>query len=411
MSEIFISYAHEDRPHSERLAHALEAQGWSVWWDIVIPAGKHFDDVIDEEMDAAKCVIVMWSKASVGSRYVRGEAHDAAERGILVPALIDNDIRIPRAFRAIQAADLVGWDGTYTATMFLRLTEDIAKLLGPPPILVERRRQAEAEENRRQAEAKRLLEQEEQRRQAVAEAERRTRDEERRRQAESLEKHQPEPTSPRLSSVEGSAAGMARYQPRVVDSFVRTHLFGIVALFGLAIMLSSFLWVMGKTLGWAALLLIILAALAVVGIDRWTSRAAWGGRTQLPGSYPREELLIVRGEYGEAAEYFRDHLKVEPKDNEARLRLADLLEQHLDDAADAERLYLEVRRASPDRSHELRATNGLIDLYRKQGRRDRLIVELARFAERFRGTPGAEAAVRLLTELKVESREKLTADG
>ena len=79
-----------------------------------------------------------------------------------------------------------------------------------------------------------------------------------------------------------------------------------------------------------------------------------------------------------------------------------MLERHLDDAGGAERLYLEVRHANPDRGQELRATNGLIDLYRKQGRRDRLMVELARFAERFRGTPGAEAATRLLKELKAE---------
>ena len=98
--------------------------------------------------------------------------------------------------------------------------------------------------------------------------------------------------------------------------------------------------------------------------------------------------MIVRGQYREAAEYFRDHLTVEPDDNEARLRLADLVEKHLDDPAEAERLYLEVRRHQPEPGHEMRAANGLIDLYRKQGRRDRLMVELARFADRYSGTPG-----------------------
>ena len=59
--------------------------------------------------------------------------------------------------------------------------------------------------------------------------------------------------------------------------------------------------------------------------------------------------------------------------------------QHLDDPAEAERLYLEVRRLQPEPGHEMRAANGLIDLYRKQGSRDRLMVELARFADRYRG--------------------------
>jgi tetratricopeptide (TPR) repeat protein len=121
-----------------------------------------------------------------------------------------------------------------------------------------------------------------------------------------------------------------------------------------------------------------------------------------PRTYTRQDVLIVRGKYREAAEYFRDHLTIEPDDNEARLRLADILEKHLNDPAGSERLYLEVRGANPDRGHEMRAANGLIDLYRKQGRRDRLLVELARFADRYRGTGGADAAARLLRELKAE---------
>jgi len=121
-----------------------------------------------------------------------------------------------------------------------------------------------------------------------------------------------------------------------------------------------------------------------------------------PRSYPRQDVLIARGEYQEAADYFRDHIRVEPDDLEARLRLADLLEHHLNDPAGAERLYLEVRRGNPDPHQELVAANGLIDLYRKTGRQDRLLVELARFADRWRGSRHAEAAAREVRELKAE---------
>lgn len=121
-----------------------------------------------------------------------------------------------------------------------------------------------------------------------------------------------------------------------------------------------------------------------------------------PRTYPRQDVLIVRGEYVEAAAYFRDHLRIDPDDCDARLRLADLLERYLADPAGAEREYLDVRRRSPDARREFAATNGLIDLYRRIGRRDRLMVELARLADRHPGTPQGDAAARALRELKAD---------
>ena len=52
MSDIFISYANADRSRTEPLAKALEAQGWSVWWDRAIPPGKTFDQVIEVGVNA-----------------------------------------------------------------------------------------------------------------------------------------------------------------------------------------------------------------------------------------------------------------------------------------------------------------------------------------------------------------------
>lgn len=204
---------------------------------------------------------------------------------------------------------------------------------------------------------------------------------------------------------------------RDIDAAERAQLLKIAVWFGPAvfIMLSAAwakVYEAGAIPGWvlAALLVLDLPLIGcgILGIHALTSRAATGlvhglyavGDIPLPRSYPRQDVMIVRGQYREAAEYFRDYLTAEPDDNEARLRLADLLERHLDDAAGAERLYLEVRAKQPNRGEEMRASNGLIDLYRKQGNRERLLVELARFRDRYPGTPGATAAARLLTELK-----------
>src|SRR5947207_5801148 len=100
-----------------------------------------------------------------------------------------------------------------------------------------------------------------------------------------------------------------------------------------------------------------------------------------PPSYPRQDVLIMQGKYAEAADWFRDHLRIEPSDHEARLRLAHLLEMRLKGYDEAERLYLEIRDAKPAASpyQQMRATNGLIDLYCKLGRTGRLHGEPARF--------------------------------
>lgn len=109
MADVFISYARADKARVAPLVAAIEARGWSVWWDPEITPGQEFDDRIDIEIDAAKAVLVVWSPVSVVSRWVRGEAREAADRGILVPVRFDT-ARLPMDVRAIHTTDLDGWD-------------------------------------------------------------------------------------------------------------------------------------------------------------------------------------------------------------------------------------------------------------------------------------------------------------
>jgi TIR domain len=125
MTDVFISYASEDRERARKLASTLEARGWSVWWDRKIIVGQAFDQVIEHELETAKCVVVLWSKDSIFSEWVKNEAAVAAERGVLVPALIDN-IKLPLEFRRKQTADLVGWDGTPSHEGFQALCDGVA---------------------------------------------------------------------------------------------------------------------------------------------------------------------------------------------------------------------------------------------------------------------------------------------
>ncbi|SDI00835.1 toll/interleukin-1 receptor domain-containing protein [Nitrosomonas sp. Nm132] len=105
MSDIFISYARADKERAELLAEVFSRQGWSVWWDREISPGKSFDETIETALNSARCVIVLWSKDSVSSRWVKTEAAEGAARGILIPVLIDK-AQIPLEFKRIEAADL-----------------------------------------------------------------------------------------------------------------------------------------------------------------------------------------------------------------------------------------------------------------------------------------------------------------
>src|SRR5688572_4919617 len=108
MADVFVSYARTDKARVVPLVAAIEAKGWSVWWDPEISPGQQFDDQIEAEIAAAGAVLVVWTPASVVSRWVRGEAREAAERGILVPVRFDQ-ARLPMDVRAIHTTDLDGW--------------------------------------------------------------------------------------------------------------------------------------------------------------------------------------------------------------------------------------------------------------------------------------------------------------
>ena len=124
MSDVFISYANEDRARVQTLAEALGGAGFSVWWDRKIVAGQEFDRVIESALDAAKSVVVCWSRHSVQSEWVKNEASAGAERGVLVPVSLD-DVRLPLEFRRRQTVSLIDWHGDSTAAGFVGLCEGI----------------------------------------------------------------------------------------------------------------------------------------------------------------------------------------------------------------------------------------------------------------------------------------------
>lgn len=105
MADVFVSYARRDKARVAPLVAAMEAQGWSVWWDPEIAPGQEFDRQIAAELQVAAAVLVVWTPHSVESRWVRGEAREAADRGILVPVRFEA-ASLPIDVRALHTTDI-----------------------------------------------------------------------------------------------------------------------------------------------------------------------------------------------------------------------------------------------------------------------------------------------------------------
>jgi len=153
---------------------------------------------------------------------------------------------------------------------------------------------------------------------------------------------------------------------------------------------------------------VLLGAVAGALVTRASGAAAGGlvqmltGAGNLPPapSFSYQEALVMQRKYDEAANSYRSHLRQYPSDLDARLALAALLAGPANNPAEAEREFLAVRAAGAVGRHDLIASEGLIDLYATTGQRGRHLAELARFAERFRGSPAGAGAKRALAELK-----------
>src|SRR5688572_3266712 len=131
MSDVFISYKAEDRARVRPLVDALEADGLSVWWDAHIGGGDEWRDTIARHLDEARCVIVVWSKRSVGpeGRFVRDEAARALRRGAYLPVRIDK-VEPPLGFGETQALPLSGWKGNRSDPRYTAVANAVRAITG-----------------------------------------------------------------------------------------------------------------------------------------------------------------------------------------------------------------------------------------------------------------------------------------
>ncbi len=113
MTDLFLSYNREDQARAKLFADAFAAQGFSVWWDVGLRTGEAYDEVTETALRTAKAVVVLWSRKSVQSRWVRAEATLADRNRTLLPCMIEPCER-PIMFELTQTAELSHWQGDAT---------------------------------------------------------------------------------------------------------------------------------------------------------------------------------------------------------------------------------------------------------------------------------------------------------
>jgi tetratricopeptide (TPR) repeat protein len=132
-----------------------------------------------------------------------------------------------------------------------------------------------------------------------------------------------------------------------------------------------------------------------------------GKGTPYRQEYSRAAALVIRGNYDEAVEAYREHIAEQPEDPEPYLRLARLLRDQLDRYDDAAHWFKAARQSARITARqEVFITRELIELATDKLRDPaRAAPELARLIERFPGAPEAVWARTELREIKKQIGE------
>lgn len=126
---VFLSYARADQKRALPVIAALEQAGIEVWWDGLLEGGVSFLPTTEAALEGADAVVVLWSKTSVESNWVRDEATRGRDRNCLVPLTIDGT-QPPLGFRQFQVIDLSKWRGKENAIEIQRTIRAVEALAG-----------------------------------------------------------------------------------------------------------------------------------------------------------------------------------------------------------------------------------------------------------------------------------------
>lgn len=125
-TSVFFSYSRVDQAKAIPMIQAIEAAGYKVWWDGMLEVGSSFLDTTEEALESAKAVVVLWSKTSVMSHWVRDEATSGRVRNRLVPLSLDGT-EAPLGFRQVQLIDMQNWSGRHDGPAMVQIKKVLAQ--------------------------------------------------------------------------------------------------------------------------------------------------------------------------------------------------------------------------------------------------------------------------------------------
>lgn len=126
---IFFSYSRTDREQALPIIQALKQAGYSVWWDGLLKGGDRFLQVTENALETCDVVLVMWTRTSVNSDWVRDEATRGRDCKRLLSVSLDGT-EPPLGFRQIQYVDLSGAGNAAMRPGFPRVLEALEQFGG-----------------------------------------------------------------------------------------------------------------------------------------------------------------------------------------------------------------------------------------------------------------------------------------
>jgi hypothetical protein len=138
--DVFVSHAHEDRDRAQPLAIALREHGMNAWFDQweIQPGDSIVQKIFEEGLKNCKVFLVLLSRASIQSRWVREELDVALVRRLegttkVVPILLE-PCELPTALKPLAWVDMAdGIDQVVRKIADVAFGRRSVPPIGPPP--------------------------------------------------------------------------------------------------------------------------------------------------------------------------------------------------------------------------------------------------------------------------------------